>query len=156
MIEFKINGLDRSVSIMKRLPNELRKKGARVAAGKGAAVVRKAAKNNALRVDDPDTGRQIADNVVQRFRSKYYKRTGDVMISVGVATEKGKIPKGNPDTGRKGNTPHWHLLELGTPEMKAQPIIRPAGSQNVESATTAFVNELDRQMTKSISNAGKS
>ena len=76
------------------------------------------------------------------------KRTGDMMISVGVGTDKGRIPRGNPDTGAKGNTPHWHLLELGTQDMRAQPFLRPAAEQMAEQAISTFGSELDKAITK--------
>jgi len=113
-VEFSLLGLDGVIKRMRSLPVELRKKPGRSALGRAARLVRLAAVSNAQGVDDPETGRQIAQNIVQRFRSRYYRQTGDLMISVGVATERGRIPKGNPDAGAKGNTPHWHLVELGT------------------------------------------
>lgn len=121
MVEFELKGLDELRKSLKRLPAKMQKKGLKSALGKAARVIRNAAKQNALRVDDPDTGRRIADNIVQRVRGRHTRRTGDLMVSVGVATERGRIPKGNPDDGAKGNTPHWHLIELGTEKMQAQP-----------------------------------
>ena len=106
-------------------------------------------------MNDPDTGRTIADNIVQRFRSKHHKRTGDLMISVGVATEKGRIPKGNPDTGPKGNTPHWHLLELGTENMPAQPFLAPAARQQAEAAMHQFTASLDKGIDRILKKAGR-
>ena len=147
-IEFKIDGADSLLARMRALPQELRKKPARSALGKAAKVIRLQAAENALQLDDPETGRAIAANVIQRFRSRYSRRTGDLMISVGVGTEKGRIPKGNPDTGAKGNTPHWHLLELGTENMPAQPFLRPAGEQKAGEAVQVFASELDKAITR--------
>src|SRR5690606_24043644 len=106
----------------------------------------KKAKENALRVDDPETGRRIADNIGQRFRSRYFRQTGDTMVSVGVRTNRGRIPKGNPDEGRRGNTPHWHLVELGTERAKAQPFLRPAASESVSEIFNTVATELERQV----------
>lgn len=146
-IEFKIDGADLLLARMRALPRELRKKPARSALGKATKVIRLQAAENALQLDDPETGRAIAANVIQRFRSRYSKRTGDLMISVGVGTEKGRIPKGNPDTGAKGNTPHWHLKELGTENMPAQPFLRPAAEQKAGEAVQVFASELDKTIT---------
>lgn len=143
-IEFNLTGMDEAIKKLRALPVELRKKPGRSALGYAAKIVRQAAQSNALRVDDSQTGRRIADNVVQRFRSRYFKRTGDLMISVGVATERGRIPKGNPDEGPKGNTPHWHLVELGTEDVRARPFLRPALEQNIGAATDEFARRLDR------------
>lgn len=147
-VEFKIQGVDALTARMRALPEELRKKPARSALGKAAKVIREQAKANARQLDDPETGRAIADNIVQRLRSRYNRRTGDVMISVGVATEKGRIPKGNPDTGPKGNTPHWHLLELGTESMAAQPFLRPAAEAKAGTAINEFAAGLDQALTR--------
>lgn len=147
-VQFKINGVNALLARMRALPVELRAKPTRSALGKAARVVRAQAQLNAMWLDDRETGRKIADNIVQRVRSRYEKRTGDVMISVGVATEKGRIPKGNPDDGAKGNTPHWHLLELGTEKMAAQPFLRPAAEAKAAEAVDVFASEMDKALTR--------
>lgn len=142
--KFDLVGYDAVIAKMKALPVELRGKAGRSALGKAARIITNAAKRNAEGINDPATGRRISDNVTQRFRSRYFKRTGDLMISVGVATAKGPIPKGNPDTGPKGNTPHWHLLELGTEQAPAQPFLRPAAESNVGQVVAEFAQNLDK------------
>ena len=154
-VEVKLQGLVPIAEKMRTLKREIRLKPARSALGQAAKLIRQQAQQNALAVNDPDTGRTIADNIVQRFRSKYHKRTGDLMISVGVATEKGRIPKGNPDTGPKGNTPHWHLLELGTENMPAQPFLAPAARQQAEAAMHQFTASLDKGIDRILKKAGK-
>ena len=154
-VQFKINGVDVLTARMRALPVELRKKPARTALGKAAKAIREQAQANARMIDDPETGRAIADNIVQRLRSRYTRRTGDLMSSVGVATEKGKIPKGNPDTGPKGNTPHWHLLELGTEQMAAQPFLRPAAEAKAGAAVDVFASELDAALTRLVKRLAK-
>ena len=148
--QWSLIGFDRVIARMRGLPVALRGKAGRSALGSAARVVVKAAKANAQRVDDRETGRRIADNITQRFRSKYFKATGDLMISVGVATNKGPIPKGNPDEGPKGNTPHWHLLELGTEHARAQPILRPALESSINQVMSTFAVKLDDQITKQL------
>ena len=154
-VEVKLQGLVPIAEKMRTLKREIRLKPARSALGQAAELIRQQAQQNALAVNDPDTGRTIADNIVQRFRSKHHKRTGDLMISVGVATEKGRIPKGNPDTGPKGNTPHWHLLELGTENMPAQPFLAPAARQQAEAAMHQFTASLDKGIDRILKKAGK-
>lgn len=154
-VEVKLQGLVPIAEKMRTLKREIRLKPARSALGQAAKLIRQQAQQNALAVNDPDTGRTIADNIVQRFRSKHHKRTGDLMISVGVATEKGGIPKGNPDTGPKGNTPHWHLLELGTENMPAQPFLAPAARQQAEAAMHQFTASLDKGIDRILKKAGK-
>ena len=154
-VEVNLQGLVPIAEKMRTLKREIRLKPARSALGQAAKLIRQQAQQNALAVNDPDTGRTIADNIVQRFRSKHHKRTGDLMISVGVATEKGRIPKGNPDTGPKGNTPHWHLLELGTENMPAQPFLAPAARQQAEAAMHQFTASLDKGIDRILKKAGK-
>lgn len=151
MVEFELKGLDEMRKSLAKLPAKLQQKGLKSALGKAARVIRNAAKENALQVDDHETGRKIADNIVQRVRGRHTRRTGDLMVSVGVATERGRIPKGNPDDGAKGNTPHWHLIELGTEKAQAQPFLRPAVEANAESAFEAFASEVERQVQKALS-----
>lgn len=141
----KVEGLDAVLRKLKDLPIKVRRSAVRKAAGKGAAVIRKKAKQNALLIDDPETARRIADNIVQRVRSQYFRRTGDTMISIGVLTKRGKIPKGNYDEGRRGNTPHWHLVELGTERSRALPFLRPAAASSTNEVFHAVATELERQ-----------
>lgn len=150
-VQFTLSGAGELRKRLLALPRELQLKPGRSALGKAASVVRKQAKTNAESIDDAETGRKISDNIIQRFRSRHYKRTGDLMISVGVGTEKGRIPKGNPDTGPKGNTPHWHLIELGTEVAKPEPFLVPAAQATAEQAINLFGTDLDKQITKIVS-----
>lgn len=141
-----VEGLGKVLANLKALPLKVRRSAARKATGKGAAVIRKKAKENALRVDDPKTGRRIADNIGQRFRGRYFRQTGDTMVSVGVLTNRGRIPKGNPDEGREGNTPHWHILELGREGAAAKPFLRPAAESSASQVFDAVASEMERQV----------
>lgn len=155
-IDFTLVGFEEVRRKLAITPVKLRTKGARRALSAAANIVTKAARQNAERVDDPETGRRIRDNIGKRSRSAYSRRTGDAMVSVGVLTEKGRIPKGNPDTGRRGNTPHWHLVErgteteLGTEKARAQPFLRPALADNIGPVTDKFAAELDKELEKAL------
>lgn len=147
-MNWNLQGFDKVSAKLQALPAEMRGKPGRSALGQAVRVTTNQAKSNALRVNDPETGRAIADNVVQRFRSKVFKRTGDLMISVGVATEKGRIPPGNPDTGPNGNTPHWHLIELGTEKVRARPFLRPALEATIDRVQVVFADRLGKAIDK--------
>lgn len=149
-IDFTLVGFEEVRRKLAITPIKLRTKGARKALSAAANIVTKAARQNAERVDDPETGRRIRDNIGKRSRSAYSRRTGDAMVSVGVLTEKGRIPKGNPDAGPKGNTPHWHLIELGTEKARAQPFLRPALADNIGPVTDKFAAELDKELEKAL------
>lgn len=153
-VQFSLLGFDEIVNRMNDLSQGLRGKAARSALGSATRVITNAAKANALRVDNPDTGRRIADNITQRFRSRYYRQTGDLMISVGVSTPKGRIPKGNPDEGVGGPTYHWHLVEEGTEKMRAQPYLRPAMESSANEVLDVFATKLDAQVAKLLVKSG--
>lgn len=149
-ISFTLTGFEEVRKKLEQTPIKLRTKGSRRALGRAAAVIRKAARQNALAVDDPETGRRIAQNVGQRVRSAYSRRTGDAMVSVGVLTSRGPIPKGNPDEGARGNTPHWHLIELGAEKARAQPFLRPAMESNMAAAIDKYAIELEKEIAKAL------
>lgn len=123
------------------------RKAMRLAAG----IVARAARRNAMAVDNPNTGRRIRDNVRLQFAGRVFRQKGIIMYRVGVATEKGRIPSPNADTGPRGNTPHWHLVEFGTSRSLAKPFMRPALSNNVDKVINRFMAELDKELGKVLS-----
>ena len=149
-VQFTLDGVEELSAKLKQLPAGVRGKAGRRALGKAVTLVARAARQNAERVDDPETGRRIRDNIGRRFRGRYFRRTGDLMISVGVLTKRGPIPEGNPDEGAKGNTPHFHLVELGTEHARAQPLLRPALEENINPAINKFASELDKELEKAL------
>lgn len=149
-IQFSLTGFEALRRKLAQVPIKLRTNGSKKALSAAANIVTKAARENALRMDDPDTGRRIRDNIGKRTRSRYSRRTGDAMVSVGVLSQKGRIPKGNPDAGRKGNTPHWHLVELGTEKTRAQPFLRPALESNTGAVIDKYAVELDKELDKAL------
>ncbi len=56
-----------------------------------------------------------------------------------------------PRGAAKGNTPHWHLIELGNEVAKPQPFLVPAAQATAEQAINLFGTELDKQITKIVS-----
>ena len=77
MTQFNLKGMEKAIDRIKALPNDVRKKVVMGALRKSATLVVKAAKANAMRHDDPATGRKIASNIQARFGSKTYKATTD-------------------------------------------------------------------------------
>lgn len=154
-VEFKMQNPESIEARLRSVTKDAKNKGIRSALGSAAKLVRLAAVSNAQKVDDPETGRKISNNIKQRWRGKYYKRTGDMMVSVGVETPNGRIPKGNKDEGASGPTPHWHLIEEGTENARAQPFMRPALQQNAESATNEFAKVLDKRLTAAVKRLAK-
>lgn len=148
MYETQLNGLDQLRQKMKKLDRELTDNLVRKSVSAGARAIRDRAKAIVSASDDPETGRQIANNIVSRYRKKLSQREGGVVVSVGVIYPKGRIPKGNPDDGK--NTPHWFLLELGTEKMKAQPFLVPAALQEASTLPQVIVDDLSKRLDKEI------
>lgn len=154
-VEFSITGLEELLGKLDEVSFDMKRKGGRFALRKAAQVIRDAAKQNAKRLDDPETGRQIAANVVERWNGRLFKSTGNLGFRVGV--QHGAVmPEGsNPDTGPNGPTPHWRLLELGTEKMAARPFMRPALEQNINAATDTFIREYEKALDRAIKRARK-
>ena len=150
MFDVKLEGLDALRSKMKRVDGALNEKLVRDSVTAGARKIIKRAKAIVSASDDPTTGRKIASNITYRYRRKYSKAVGGVVVSVGVATPEGKIPKGNPDEGNKGPTFHWHLLENGTEHMRAQPFLVPAAMQEAPTLAQTIVDDLSKRLDQEV------
>lgn len=148
MFDAKLEGVEALIKKSRGLSHSVRVRLARSAVTAGARVIAKQAKQNAMRLDDPETGRSIANNVAVRYRRKLSEQSGNPTASVGVLYPKARIPKGNPDDGRE--TPHWHLLELGTEKMRAQPFLKPAALQAAQQVPQAIATSLARGIDREI------
>lgn len=150
MFDVKLERVDALRPKMQKLDAALNQKLAREALSAGARKIIKRAKAIVSASDDPTTGRKIASNITYRYRRKYSEAIGGVVVSVGVATPKGKIPKGNPDEGDKGPTFHWYLLENGTEHMRAQPFLVPAAMQESPTLPQVIVDDLSKRLDKEV------
>lgn len=151
-VEFSIIGMGELLGKIESVKQDTRRRGGRFALRKAAQVIVEAAKQNAERIDDPDTGRKISANIAERWSGRTFKRTGDLMFRIGVLGG-GRLPPGNPDTGLGGPTPHWHLVELGTSHSKAEPFLRPAASDNINEVISVFQTEYMKAIDRAIRRA---
>src|SRR5690625_7553175 len=103
----RMEGADEAIERLKSVERAVRTRATRRALGKAAALLRKTARQNALRIDDPETGRRVADNIGQRVRCGHTRRTGDQLLSVCVLTTRGTRPTANPDEGTRRKTHAW-------------------------------------------------
>lgn len=149
--DFSIVGLKEVKAKMNKVNQTVLDTGTRSALRKAAGIVKKAAQQNALGVDDPKTGRRIRDNITLQFASRLFQRNGVIMYRVGVATNRGRIPTPNADEGARGNTPHWHLVEFGTERAQARPFMRPALANNINQVINSFTFEFDKELDKALS-----
>lgn len=157
----EIQGLGPVLAKLKELENEPRQKTTRFALRKAANLVRDQARANAESLDDPTTRESIAANIVVKNDTRHARTTGDFKMSVGVlggasgaATSVGELRgkgKGNPG----GDTYYWRFHEFGTAKMAARPFMRPAMEQQIDPATTEFVRQFDKAITRAIRRANK-
>jgi len=146
MIEFKRVQNPKLAEALRKLPRELQDKILKPAARRGANIIAEQARALVRESDDPTTARRIANNIVVRYRKRRSREINGVAFSIGVMYPRGRMPKGNPDDGV--NTPHWHLLELGTEKMPAQPFLLPAMLLRAEDVTEEIYKMAEQNLGK--------
>lgn len=149
--DFSLIGLKEVKAKMNKVSQTVLDTGAREALSQAAEIVKRAAQENALKIDDPKTARRIRDNIILQFGSRKFLRNGLIMYRIGVTTPRGRIPIPNEDEGAKGSTPHWHLVELGTEHSQAKPFMRPALANNINPVIDKFITELENELDKALS-----
>jgi len=152
-IEFSLIGLDSLLGKLDSVKQDVKFKGGRFALRKAAQLIAAKAKEGAERVDDPGTGRSIADNIALRWNGRQFKRTGDLGFRIGV--RQGAVLRHRGETSANSPTPHWRLLEFGTEKMQAQPFMRSALADNIAAATNTFVTEYEKAIDRAIKRAAK-
>lgn len=112
----------------------------RAATSKGAAVIRKKARELA----PVDTGEMRKD-----IQQKRDKTSGDNIASYSVYTRSGKRSR---LSGKARNVDkdsfYWKFQEFGTAKMPAQPFMRPAFESEKENAVDEIGAELDKRIQK--------
>ena len=146
MFDVKIDGVAQLRERMKGLPYKVQKQVIQPAVRYGANIIAEQARAIVRNIDDPTTGRQIARNIVVKYRSKLSKRYQGVVYSIGVEYPRGRMPKGNPDDGV--NTGHFHLLELGTEKMRAQPFLVPAAIMRAQDVSQEIAARAAKRLEK--------
>lgn len=156
-VEFSLYDPDNVLGKLKAFPVAIGKKGARFAMRKAANLVANAAKENARKLDDPQTASAIAENIAVRFSNRTFKRTGNVLFRVGVmGGAGGNLSEKDQAAGLPGgDTRHWRLLEFGTSRTRARPFMRPALENNINKATDEFIRQLDRWIARNLKNIDK-
>jgi HK97 gp10 family phage protein len=152
----KMNGVDELAKKLQGLKYDMAKKGGRFALRKAAQMIRNQARQNAQRVDDSETGRSIARNIVEKWNGRLNKQTGDLGFRVGV-NQGAVLPKKgeHPDESAGGPTPHWRLIEFGTEKMAARPFMVPAIEASAQQATDTFITEYGKAIDRALKRDGK-
>lgn len=144
------------------LPRDVQLKGARYAGRKAANIIAEAARQNAGRLDDPETAENIAANIVVRFSSRTFRRNGNVAFRIGVLggaqqyadtkqnRRKGRVGQAYATDGNKnnpgGDTWYWRQVEFGNKNSAPHPFMRPAMQQNIDPAISEFARQLNGWM----------
>lgn len=153
VIEFSLIGLDSLLGKLDSVKQDVKFKGGRFALRKAAQLIAAKAKEGAQRVDDPETGRSIADNIALRWNGRVFKQTGDLAFRIGV--RHGAVLKNGADTSTNAPTPHWRLIEFGTEKMQAQPFMRSALADNIAAATDTFITEYEKAIDRAVRRADR-
>lgn len=157
--KWELTGIEALLEKFEAIDYDLKRKGGRVALRKAANVIVRAAKANAMKLDDPNTAESIYRNITARWNGRRFKSTGDLGFRVGVmggargyAKASGELQgKGKENPG--GDTWYWRHLEFGTRNMAATPFMRPALVDNVTTATDAFINEYTKAIDRALARA---
>jgi HK97 gp10 family phage protein len=159
-VEYKVTGMEELTAKLKTVGTDMQRKGGRYALRKAAQVLRDQARMNAARVDDPKTPEDIAKNVVERWDSRTFNKTGNLGFRVGVlggargyAKASGEV-KGKGKANPGGDTFYWRFLEFGTSHMAARPFIRSAMNRGQE-AVGKFINEYGKALDRALRRAGR-
>jgi len=152
-VDFSIIGVEALLGKLSSVSDDLRRRGGRAALRRAGNVIVEKAKENARRIDDPHTGRSIADNVAMRWNGRLFKTTGNLGFRIGVLH--GAVLKKHPDLGENAPTPHWRLIEFGTENVRAQPFMRPAAESSISEVVNVFATEYEKSLDRAIKRAAK-
>ncbi|MCA4113373.1 HK97-gp10 family putative phage morphogenesis protein [Serratia marcescens] len=152
-VEYTLTGVDELMGKLESISDDMKRKGGRAALRKAANVIANRAKANAQRLDDPETGRSIADNIAVRWNGREFKRNGNLAFRIGVLH--GAVLRKHPDKAKNAPTPHWRLLEFGTENMRSQPFMRPAAENSAAEVSNTFVVEYGKAIDRAIARAAK-
>ena len=153
-VEFSMRGIDSLLEKLRTVNDDMKRKGGRSALRKAAQLVADKAKEGALRLDDAETGRSIADNIALRWNGRLFSRSGDLGFRIGV--KYGAVLKDGGETSQNSPTPHWRLLEFGTETIAARPFMRNALADSINAATDAFITNYEKAIDRAIKRDAKS
>lgn len=158
---------DALIRKIRQLPVRLGNNAGRRALRKGANVIRDQARNNAKRIDDPESANSIWKNItVSGGGRRRERQRGGPMMRVGIRggarnmSKYGEFRgkgKGNPG----GDTWYWRLIEFGFVHWKTgrhippRPFMQDAMKTKSSAALAAVVADLPKQMDREMKKLGK-
>lgn len=152
-VSFSLTGMDDLLNKFSAIDDDLKRRGGRFALRKAASLVAEKAKEKAALIDDPATGRSIADNIAVRWNGRLFRRNGDLGFRVGVL--KGAKLADGGDLSPLSPTPHWRLIEFGTQHVRAQPFMRNSLSENISAAINEFSIHYEKSIDRALRRAVK-
>lgn len=152
-VEVKLEGLDSLLGKLDAISYETKRKTGRSALRKAANVIVTQIKHNAEQLDDPLTARSIADNAALRWNGRMFKQTGDLAFRIGIL--QGAVLKKHPSMAKDAPTPHWRLLEFGTENMAAKPLVRAAANSRLTEVFNTFAINYEAGIDRAIKRAAK-
>jgi HK97 gp10 family phage protein len=156
MADFDLVGMDSLLAKFDSIKQDIKYKGGRAALRKAANLIAEKAKQNAQKIDDPETAKNTAKNVAVRWGGKRFKATGDLNFRIGILGGAGGNKKAADLDGLPGkDTRTWRHLEFGTEKTAAQPFLRPALEANTGEAISVFAKEYEKAIDRAIKRAGK-
>lgn len=156
MADVELKGLGTLLAKLDMLKYDVASKGGRFALRKAAQVVSRQVKQNAQRLDDPQTRESIAKNVAERWNQRLYKSTGDLGFRVGILGGAGGNKTGAQLSANPGgDTRYWRHLEFGSEKMHAQPFMRPAGEQSAQHAANEFIAQFNKAVSRTLAKNAK-
>jgi HK97 gp10 family phage protein len=139
-ISYKLTGADALSAKFRELSLGVRSQVAVPAAKDAMQIVLADAQDRASRVDDPETRNYLPKNIALVEQKTQGAELGAAIVSVGFR----KTRAGQ----RGGNTFYWWWVELGTEFARAQPMLRPALSNNREAVFKEFLSSAKFQLLK--------
>lgn len=156
MAEFDLVGMESLLAKFDSIKQDVKYKGGRSALRKAANLIANKAKENAQKLDDPETAKNTAKNVAVRWGGKKFKATGDLNFRVGILGGAGGNKKASELDSLPGkDTRTWRHLEFGTEKTAAQPFLRPALANNTSEAISVFAKEYEKAIDRAIKKAAK-
>jgi HK97 gp10 family phage protein len=156
MADFELRGMESMLAKFDSIKQDVKYKGGRAALRKAANLIATKAKENAQKLDDPETAANISKNVAVRWGGKRFKATGDLNFRVGILGGAGGNKKASELDSLPGkDTRHFRHVEFGTEKTAAQPFLRPSLQNNTGEAISVFAKEYEKAIDRAIKKAGK-
>lgn len=140
-----LKGLDEALKKMKNMRTSTQKKHIRKALKKALIPMRDKVKENAKKLDDPETKEKIWRNVqIQPGKGKKDEFKSRIGIRGGAKKNSDK------SHGPGGDTWYFRMPELGTRYSPATPFIRPAFEATKRESKQIFVEELRESIIREV------